>query len=376
MLRTVGSTIRELRKNKNLTQEELAAAINVTPQAISKWENNIGLPDISQIIPLATFFGVSTDIILGIAEDNRNEEINGILNACNDRTLRKDDIESWLLIQEALKKYPSNLDLLQESIEYGIALSYKGNYCYNEEFAKKIYKETSRQAELIIKYSSNATNILRAHMIMVMLHSSFGDAESAVKHANEFPWRADMTVHAMCAWINKAFNEFEIEKINLQRNLEQHMHSSINTLALLGISYENTKNYDEALKMYFTIFNIINEVFNEDDYVPALYKLEMGNVYAMIARTYLGLGNIDECLNYLEKMVDVEIYHNKIEVKEFKIKNKYLDKSGTYNYANYRDFDKDSDVLCSLELECFNSIGDNKRFKEIVKKAKYYLNRN
>ena len=369
MLRTVGSTIRELRKNKNLTQEELAEAINVTPQAISKWENNIGLPDISQIIPLATFFGVSTDIILGIAENNRNKEITEILNACNERKLKKDDINSWLLIQEAIKKYPSNLDLLQESIEYGIALSYRGNYCYNAEYAERIYKETARQAELIIKYSSNATNILRAHMIMVMLHSSFGDAESAVKHANEFPWRADMTVHAMCAWINKAFNECEIEKINLQRDLEQHMHSSINTLGLLGISYENTKNYDEALKMYFTILNIINEVFKEDDYVPALYRLEIGNVYAMIARTYLGIGNIDECLNYLEQMVDVEIYHNKVKVKEFKIKNKYLDKSGTYNYANYRAFDKDCDVLCSLNLECFNSIKGNERYKEIVYRA-------
>ncbi len=376
MLRTVGSTIRELRKNKNLTQEELAEAINVTPQAISKWENNIGLPDISQIIPLATFFGVSTDIILGIAENNRNEEIKKILNACNERKLKKEDINSWLLIQEAIKKYPSNLDLLQESIEYGIALSYKGNYCYNEEYAERIYKETTRQTELIIKYSSNATNILRAHMIMVMLHSSFGDAESAVKHANEFPWRADMTVHAMCAWINKAFNEFEIEKINLQRDLEQHMHSSINTLGLLGISYENTKNYDEALKMYFTILNIINEVFKEDDYVPALYKLEMGNVYALIARTYLSMGNIDRCLEHLEQMVDVEIQRNKIEVKEFKIKNKYLDKSRIYNYANYRVFDKDSDVLCSLDQECFNFIKDNKRFKEIVEKAKYYLHRN
>ena len=88
MLRTVGSTIRQLRKNKNLTQEELAEAINVTPQAISKWENNIGLPDISQIIPLATFFGVSADVILGISDNNRNEEINEILNACNDRSLR------------------------------------------------------------------------------------------------------------------------------------------------------------------------------------------------------------------------------------------------------------------------------------------------
>ena len=369
MLRTVGSTIRELRKNKNLTQEELAEAINVTPQAISKWENNVGLPDISQIIPLATFFGVSADIILGISDNNRNEEINEILNMCNDRTLRKNDVESWLLIQEVIKKYPSNLDLLQESIEYGIALSYKENYCYNKEYAEKIYKETTRQAELIIKYSSNVTNILRAHMIMVILHSSFGNAERAVKHANELPWRADMTVHAMCAWINKAFNEFDIEKVNLQRDLEQHIHSSINTLAFLGISYENSKNYEEALKMYFTILNIINEVFKEDDYVPALYKLEIGNVYALIARTYLSMGNTDKCLDFLEQMVDVEIYRNSVEVKEFKIKNKYLDKSGIYNYANYRAFDKDCDVACSLDLECFNSIKENERYKEIIEKA-------
>lgn len=52
---------------------------------------------------------------------------------------------------------------------------------------KKIYKETIRQADLVIKYSTNVTNIMRAHMIEVLLHSFFGDAESAVKHANELP---------------------------------------------------------------------------------------------------------------------------------------------------------------------------------------------
>ena len=53
-------------------------------------------------------------------------------------------------------------------------------------------------------------------------------------------------------------------------------------------------------------------------------------------------------------------------------KNKYcvvFDKGEFY-------FDKDSDVLCSLDLECFNSIRYNKGFKEIVNKAKCYLNRN
>ena len=74
--------------------------------------------------------------------------------------------------------------------------------------------------------------------------------------------------------------------------------------------------------------------------------------------------------------VDAEIHHNKVEVKEFKIKNKYLDKSHIYNCANYRAFDGDSDVLRSLSLESFNSIRDKERYKRIVEKAKYYLNRN
>lgn len=149
MLRTVGKTIRELRKLKNLTQEELAEAINVTPQAISKWENGNGLPDIQQLIPLATFFNVSTDTILGIAENNKNDEIQKIIDACRDGSLKKDDIKSWLILQDALKKYPSNLRLLQVSIEYGNMLSYKENYCYNKEYADKIYKETIKQADLI-----------------------------------------------------------------------------------------------------------------------------------------------------------------------------------------------------------------------------------
>ena len=110
--------------------------------------------------------------------------------------------------------------------------------------------------------------------------------------------------------------------------------------------------------------NIINEVFKKDDYVPALYKLEMDNVYALIARTYLSMGDIDKCLDYLEQMVNVEIYHNKVEINDFIIKNKYLDRSKNYNYAKYRNFDKDSKVLCSLNLECFNSIKDNERYKK------------
>ena len=57
----------------NMTQEELAELINVTPQAISKWENSIGMPDISQLIPLANVFNVSVDTLLGINNNLVND---------------------------------------------------------------------------------------------------------------------------------------------------------------------------------------------------------------------------------------------------------------------------------------------------------------
>ena len=68
MQHSIGKTIKDLRKSRGLTQEELAEKIGVTAQAISKWENESGMPDLSQIVPLAHVFGVSTDTLLGTGD--------------------------------------------------------------------------------------------------------------------------------------------------------------------------------------------------------------------------------------------------------------------------------------------------------------------
>lgn len=64
---TLGKTIQELRKQKNVTQEELAAELGVTAAAVSKWENSYTLPDILMLCALADFFQVTTDELLGRA---------------------------------------------------------------------------------------------------------------------------------------------------------------------------------------------------------------------------------------------------------------------------------------------------------------------
>lgn len=60
----LGNTIKTMRQNMGLSQEELADAVYVTRQTVSNWENDKSYPDIKSLLLLANFFGVSLDILV------------------------------------------------------------------------------------------------------------------------------------------------------------------------------------------------------------------------------------------------------------------------------------------------------------------------
>ena len=70
---TLGHRIARLRLAKTATQERLAKELNVSPQAVSKWENDINYPDISLLPDLARFLGVSVDELLSGASASTQE---------------------------------------------------------------------------------------------------------------------------------------------------------------------------------------------------------------------------------------------------------------------------------------------------------------
>ena len=61
---TIAEKIRKLRKDNNMTQEDLAEKLNVSRQTISKWETNIAIPDADNIIAISKLFNITTDELL------------------------------------------------------------------------------------------------------------------------------------------------------------------------------------------------------------------------------------------------------------------------------------------------------------------------
>lgn len=76
----LGKKIKQLRLNKGVTQEILANALGVTYQAVSRWENETTMPDISLLPQISVFFGVSIDELFEFTEESQYERIQNMLN--------------------------------------------------------------------------------------------------------------------------------------------------------------------------------------------------------------------------------------------------------------------------------------------------------
>ena len=82
MEKTMGEFIAERRKEKNLTQRELAQMLNITDKAVSKWERNLACPDIGTLPRLADILGVSVEELLkaGPAEKQKIRETEKVID--------------------------------------------------------------------------------------------------------------------------------------------------------------------------------------------------------------------------------------------------------------------------------------------------------
>ncbi|MBR7184666.1 MAG: helix-turn-helix transcriptional regulator [Clostridia bacterium] len=108
----IGEKIKKLRRARDLTQEEVAAHLGVSYQAISKWERGDGYPDITMLPALANYFDITVDELLGMNELASAESYNEINRIWAENNRCGAHRENVTRMREALGTYPNDALLL------------------------------------------------------------------------------------------------------------------------------------------------------------------------------------------------------------------------------------------------------------------------
>ena len=224
----IGTKIKELRKQRGITQEQLANSIGISFQAVSKWENNLALPDISLAPILAGYFGVSMDELFDFHLTELEQKVDAICKEAY-QYRESDPAKSRALLEEGLTQYPNN-DILLNNLLYVI------NYteCPDETIAiASKLSETTREND--VKYD--------ALRFLAYAYKVKGDIDSAKAALDQIPeiYFTKLTEIAFLLDGKEKFEAAEKQKWISFENLLQMMQK-------LAECYEADGNIEKAIE--------------------------------------------------------------------------------------------------------------------------------
>lgn len=103
----IGAVIRKYRKEKEMTQEEMAGCLGVTASTVNKWENGNTLPDVALLAPVARLLGITTDTLLSYREKLTEREISEIGEELRQCVKEKGLEAAFVFSAEKIREYPN-----------------------------------------------------------------------------------------------------------------------------------------------------------------------------------------------------------------------------------------------------------------------------
>ena len=126
----IGENIKRLRKERDMTQEQLAAELGVSFQAVSRWELGNTHPDIELLPVIARCFDVTVDELLGVDTVRKEEEISDIYDKVHELNNKGKVYDAICLLKEKIVEYPYNAELMSH---LGSCISYYNNSLSKED---------------------------------------------------------------------------------------------------------------------------------------------------------------------------------------------------------------------------------------------------
>ncbi|MBP3337905.1 MAG: helix-turn-helix transcriptional regulator [Lachnospiraceae bacterium] len=279
----LGEKIKELRKRDGRKQEDLANALGVTAQAVSRWESNGGYPDMSMIPAIANYFHTTIDALFGYNND-RDKKIKDYIQKGN-RLLTGNDsdiAECICFMKEALVEFPAEPEL-QMCLAYALKLkglkeTDKPNIYLKE--AAYLYEELSKQNNDVI-------------IPLLDTYSMMGEYDKAEKKALEQP-KVRMSREVLLAPL---FNEKNGKQYQGEAILSL-LHELRYAIEFAVTKNEKLANSKEGIDILLSIHHLYERIFGEKCY--GKFHSDFCMNYLSCARIACNIKDYDNALKYFD----------------------------------------------------------------------------
>ncbi len=316
---TIGKNIKDLRKRDNRTQEDLATALGVTCQAISRWESNGGYPDMELVPAIANYFHVSIDELFGYHGD-REAQIQAIVNKANAAINalggflgegNGDLTDTVEMLRSALEEFPNEPELMIRLADCLFYLGWQKNgvnpkvkesdpYQYDdtERNTNNIYWQESLQVYNKLLSLDVPTKYREAsHFFMIHMYKYMGEYEKAKALANEQPSiHSCKEVLLTLATVGEEEAKYEGELILL---LLTQLHGTVSRSVLMNSDLSSSEYGREVL---LTLVHLIETIF--PDGRCGRMHWELRYLYETLAMLESRHGDQAKALIYFEKGFD------------------------------------------------------------------------
>ena len=381
MKETMGQIIRRLRKEQNLTQEELAEQLNISAQAVSKWENESSLPDISQVVPIANLFGVPTDVLFGMygtdsgkEVEDRLAEIFRMTDNCNDGEEGPTALAILDKYRELMRLFPNNDCVLTNAMAFAnmVLDNNRAELCAltGESGIHDLENEIVRWAGLVIKYSSSIDEILSAKQSLIDVFLRQKNYEAALETAKDFPLYTYRLKSSVKARVLYEAGRREEELRERGWYVSELFRAFANQVYMIENIYVEQEKYAEALYCCEAIRDITEAIYRDETYRPPL-MYDYRSLFYTHALCLVKLGRKEEAVDVLKKCVDFikeqEKYFNKKTDLNIPL---FPNVRFSYGFDGKAEFEHAAERIKRIVTdEAFKQLADIDEYRTIVENA-------
>ena len=357
---TICDNLKELRKKKNNTQEDLADFLIISIAAVSKWERGESYPDIELLPRIAAYYDVSVDDLLGVGEVKKQEKINEYSKQTGEFWKTGDSLGCVELWRKAAKEFPNDNYVMWQFLQ-ALTNATGGMFFDDDKEAKEAkkneyLKEAVEIGEALSAKATDQTIVYQAMYRLCLAYKELSEVEKAVNTANKLPE----------AWLSREERLiYLLEGAELKAHWQKFLLSLIGSIdnAILNLRRCDCGYDDEQIIcIYGKAIQLITLFFEDGDYGAG--HMNLRTLYLNIAQMCAKMNDADVVIENLSAAAEHAIAYDLLE-EGVPHTSLLFNTLKTQRHGKTYMSNESQNVLTNMATEQFDFCRDDERFAEI-----------